>query len=125
VENPEIARPESVAGLEEFFVRLAGEPVARVPRIVATSYPNPFNPATEMRVSLPSELTDGGDRVKVRIYAVNGALVRDLYDGQAAGDFVVRWDGTDNRGSRVASATYYAAVTAGDAKETVKLVLLK
>ncbi len=125
IENPELMRPESVAGLESFFVRVASEPVSRAPRIVATSYPNPFNPVTEVRVSLPSEVVERSDRVVVRVYSVTGALVRDLYDGRATGDFAVRWDGTDNRGSRVASATYYAAVIAGGAKETVKLVLLK
>ena len=126
VENTELARPESVSGLESFFVRVASEPVAsRAPRIVATSYPNPFNPDTEVRISLPAELSGGSERVSVRVYSVTGALVRDLYDGRATGDFAVRWDGTDNRGSRVASATYYAAVIAGGSKETVKLVLLK
>ena len=70
VENPEITRPESVGGLESFFVRVASEPGERTPRIVATSYPNPFNPATEVRVSLSSELMDGGERVVVRVYSV-------------------------------------------------------
>lgn len=126
IENPELARPESVGGLESFFVRVASEAiVSRTPRIVATSYPNPFNPTTEVRVSLPDELTEGNARVSVRVYSVTGALVRDLYDGRATGDFVVRWDGTDNDGAPVASANYYAAVIAGASKETVKLVLLK
>lgn len=126
IENTELPRPESVSGLESFFVRMASEPLAsRAPRIVATSYPNPFNPDTEVRVSLPVEMTGASDRVSVRVYSVTGALVRDLYDGRATGDFAVRWDGTDNRGNRVASATYYAAVIAGSSKETVRLVLLK
>jgi len=124
IENPELASPESVGGLESFFVRVASEPVAlRTPRIVATSYPNPFNPETEVRVSLPG--VGKGERVSVRVYSVTGALVRDLYEGGATGDFAVRWDGTDNRGNRVASAMYYATVVAGGSKETVKLVLLK
>lgn len=126
IENPELASPESVSGLESFYVRVAGEPLAaRTPRIVATSYPNPFNPETEVRVSLPDEFAGTNDRVSVRVYAVTGALVRDLYDGRASGDFAVRWDGTDNRGNRVASAMYYATVIAGGSRETVKLVLLK
>jgi len=126
VENTELTRPEAVNGLENFYVHVAGEPVvARGPRIIATSFPNPFNPDTEVRVSLPDGLTGGSERVSVRVYSVTGALVRDLYDGLATGDFAVRWDGTDNRGNRVASATYYAAVVAGGTKETVKLVLLK
>ena len=125
VENTEIARPEEVAGLKSFFLRVAAEPLAARDRIVATSYPNPFNPETEVRVSLPEPLAQAGGRVSVRVYSVTGALVRELYDGRANGDFVVRWDGKDNRGNRVASATYYAAIVAGDKKETLKLVLLK
>jgi flagellar hook assembly protein FlgD len=76
-------------------------------------------------VSLADELAAGNDRVSVRVYSVTGALVRDLYQGRATGDFVVQWDGSDDRGNRVASTTYYAVVTAGGAKETLKLVLLK
>ena len=125
IENTEIARPEDVAGLKRFFIRVAGEPLAARDRIVATSYPNPFNPETEIRVSLPEALSQNAGRVSVRLYSVTGALVRELYDGRASGDFVVRWDGKDNRGNRVASATYYAAIIAGDKKETLKLVLLK
>jgi hypothetical protein len=126
IENPELASPESVGGLESFFVRVAGEPIAlRAPRIVATSYPNPFNPETEVRVSLPGEFVGKNERVSVRVYSVTGALVRDLYEGGATGDFAVRWDGTDNRGNSVASAIYYATVVAGGSRETVKLVLLK
>jgi hypothetical protein len=126
IENPELASPESVGGLESFFVRVAAEPIAlRAPRIVATSYPNPFNPETEVRVSLPGEFMGKNERVSVRVYSVTGALVRDLYEGGATGDFAVRWDGTDNRGNSVASAMYYATVVAGGSKETVKLVLLK
>ncbi len=126
VENVEIAMPEAVAGLESFFIRVARTSVvSRTPVIAASSYPNPFNPDTEIRVSMPMELADGNAPVAVRIYSVTGALVKDLYAGRAAGDFVVRWDGTDRAGNVVASATYYAAVQVGDARETVRLLLLK
>ncbi|HEX5132074.1 MAG TPA: FlgD immunoglobulin-like domain containing protein [Candidatus Krumholzibacteria bacterium] len=125
VENIEVASPGSVSGLENFFVRVARGTAERGPAIAATSYPNPFNPDTEIRVTMPSELADMAEPVSVKIYAVNGALVRDLYAGRASGDFVVRWDGTDRAGNPVASSTYYAAVQVGDARETVKLLLLK
>jgi hypothetical protein len=125
VENPELANPETVAGLESFFVRVARDTFTDAPRIVATSHPNPFNPQTEIRVSMPADLAARGPRVRVRVYSVTGALVRDLYDGPVTGDFAARWDGTDNRGTRVASATYYAAIEAGGSRETIKLVLLE
>jgi hypothetical protein len=126
VENVEIALPEAVPGLESFLVRVARTTTAaRGPAIAATSYPNPFNPDTEIRVTMPTELVDYNAPVAVRIYSVTGALVKDLYSGRASGDFVVRWDGTDRNGRSVASATYFAAVQVGDARETVRLLLLK
>lgn len=126
VENVEIALPETVGGLESFFARVASSTVAsRKPVIAATSYPNPFNPDTEIRVGVPADLVAENATVAVRIYSVSGALVKDLYAGRASGDFVVRWDGTDRAGNAVASATYYAAVQVGEARETVRLLLLK
>lgn len=126
IENVEIALPENVPGLEHFLVAVAREATtSRRPVIAATSYPNPFNPNTEIRVTVPYELADRNDAVAVRIYSVSGALVKDLYSGRASGDFVVRWDGTDRTGNAVASAMYYAAVQVGEARETVRLLLLK
>jgi flagellar hook assembly protein FlgD len=63
--------------------------------------------------------------VSVRVYSVTGALVRELYDGVAAGDFAVRWDGRDNRGAQVASGTYYAQIRTEAERQTLKLVMLK
>jgi len=37
----------------------------------------------------------------------------------------VRWDGTDMRGTQVASGTYYAQIRTGAQKQTLKLVMLK
>jgi hypothetical protein len=125
IENPELASPEGVPGLADFYFRVGGAAVAAAPALVATSHPNPFNPSTEIRVSMPSDLVDRGTPVTVRVYSVKGERIKDLYSGRAPGDFVVSWDGTDRAGNPVASATYYAAVQAGDRKETVKLVLLK
>jgi hypothetical protein len=124
VENTEITPPNSVPGLASFFARAAAAP-ARETRIAATSYPNPFNPETEIRISIPAELSERGERASVRVYAVTGALVRTLHEGSASGDMVVRWDGRDGAGNRVASATYYAAIQVGDERQTIKLVLLK
>jgi hypothetical protein len=41
------------------------------------------------------------------------------------GDLDLVWDGTDRRGSAVASANYFALVRAGDTRRTLKLMLLK
>lgn len=124
VENPELGSPEFVRGLESFYVRVA-QRVTRDARVIASSYPNPFNPETEIRIALPAEYSDRAVPVSVRVYSVTGALVRDLHSGSASGDFVVSWDGRDGSGNRVASATYYASIQVGEVRETLKLVLLK
>jgi FlgD Ig-like domain len=123
VENTTIREPGSVPGLSDFYVRAAQNAELRQ-RITATSSPNPFNPETEIRVALAPDAS-GIDPVSVRVYSVTGALVRDLYDGVATGDFSVRWDGTDTRGTQVASGTYYAQIRTGAQKQTLKLVMLK
>jgi len=126
LENPELISPNAVGGLEAFYERVA-RPTRDFGKraVIATSYPNPFNPETEIRIAMPVELVDRGAPVSIRVYAVTGALVRDLHSGSASGDFVVRWDGRDESGNRVASNTYYAAIQVGDERETLKLVLLK
>lgn len=121
VENTDIAEPATVAGLEDFYLR-AADNTERRPRIAATSSPNPFNPETEIRVVVG---TSGSSNVSVRVYSVTGALVRDLFEGAGTGDFSVRWDGRDNRGTQVSSGTYYAQIRMGVDRETLKLVMLK
>ena len=123
VENTEIAEPGSIAGLPAFYERVARNDSRQT--IAATSSPNPFNPETEIRVTLPVDFSVAGDPVSVRVYSVTGALVRELYDGTATGDFAVRWDGSDRRGAHVASGTYYAQIRVGGDSRTLKLVMLK
>jgi hypothetical protein len=126
VENPGLESPLTVSGLEVFVERIGGTPVALYPKVAASSYPNPFNPETEIRIVLPDELADAHERVTVRIYDVRGALVRELYSDVPFGSSLyVRWDGRDQSGSQVASSNYFAMIEAGGARTTLKLVLLK
>ena len=126
IENPDLASPRVVGGLDEFFRGLGADPVATRGPIIATSYPNPFNPETEIRFTVPADVWVRGDDVSVRIYDVTGALVRDVYSGAAVDDEVrVVWDGRDGRGNAVASAHYFAQIRAGESSTTLKLVMLK
>jgi hypothetical protein len=126
VENAELPPPETVAGLEGFFLRLTSKP-AGLPVIVSfTNYPNPFNPQTELNVRLSEEFLATGDRVSLRIYDVTGALVRELFGDRPNGTEVrVVWDGRDRNGRQVASATYFGVVDAGNARMTTKLLMIK
>lgn len=125
VENHEITPPESVPGLQAFLEGLGGAIAMRTPQIVATSSPNPFNPTTSIKVTLPGGIGSGGS-VDVSVYDVRGRLVRQLYVGASpASELLLRWDATDQGGSPVASGNYYARIRAGDTQTTLKLVLLK
>jgi hypothetical protein len=126
VENPELPSPVTVAGLKDFFLGLTTRTVSAPAIVSLGSYPNPFNPQTEIRVALsPDFLAATGD-IRVRIYDVRGALVRELFSGRPQGtDIRIRWDGRDQEGRQVASSTYFGVVEAGSARMSIKLLMIK
>jgi len=88
---------------------------------LAQNRPNPFNPATEIRFSLPLDMP-----ASLRIYDLRGRLVRTLFDGpQQAGPKRITWDGRDHGGARVASGSYVYRLEAGDDVLQKKMLLLK
>ena len=83
--------------------------------------PNPFNPTTILRFSLPA-----GGHAELKLYDVQGRLVRTLIEGhRPAGDGEARWDGRDQSGRRVSSGAYYARLTAGGQTSVKAMVLVK
>ena len=92
------------------------------PLFLEQNIPNPFNPRTSILYRVRD---DGG--ATLRIYAMNGSLVRTLADGgQRAGVFNrVEWDGTDDSGQRVASGVYFYRLESAGEVLTRKMVLLK
>ena len=99
-----------------------------VPRETALlpNYPNPFNPETW----IPYQLATPAD-VTLRIYAVDGRLIRRLALGYLpAGRYQNRsraayWDGKNELGERVASGVYFYTLTAGEFTATRKLLISK
>ena len=80
------------------------------------NHPNPFNPVTTIRYSLPQS----GD-VSLIIYNLLGEEIVRLIDGeQSAGYHTVTWDA-----SKMASGVYLYRLQAGDFVRTRKMVLLK
>lgn len=85
------------------------------------NYPNPFNPHTTLRFTLGAAAV-----ASLRVYDVSGRLVRTLVSRPlAAGPHVLTWDGTDDRGGRVASGVYFYRLTAGARTATRKMILLR
>lgn len=86
------------------------------------NYPNPFNAGT----TISFNVADDGGQVTLAIFNVQGQLVKTLVDRHlAAGPHEITWDGTDTRGSAVASGVYLYRLTAGEYIETKKMSLIK
>ena len=89
--------------------------------ITAESYPNPFNPETQIAYTLGVS-----ERVQIRIYNITGQLIRTFDQGyQPAGSYVVLWDGRNENGDMTASGVYLYRIEAGSYHMTNRMVLLK
>jgi len=96
-----------------------GTPVSRV--LSLSAYPNPFNPATTLRYTLPTSA-----RVRISVYDARGAHVTTILDEErTAGAYTARWDGRDSGGSPAGSGVYFARIEAGAETRSYKLVLVK
>jgi len=83
------------------------------------SEPNPFRGTTAIHFGLA-----GDGAVALRVFDVNGGLVRTLYQGRMpAGEHTLRWYGTDQAGQPVPAGVYFYRLEA-DARTTTKKLLL-
>jgi flagellar hook assembly protein FlgD len=88
---------------------------------LSQNHPNPFNPSTTFSFDMKVK-----SRVTLKIYSVTGALVRTLVDEvKPAGSYKVTWDGTGERGSKVASGVYFYRMDTKEFTSTKKMVLLR
>jgi flagellar hook assembly protein FlgD len=105
----------------EFLSPVATVRVKGLDASLAQNSPNPFNPSTTIRFTVPEK-----GRVALNVYDANGRLVRSLVDDvRDAGSHDVTWDGRDNSGASVGSGVYFYRLTAGKFRESKKMVLLK
>ena len=101
--------------------------VASTPGAVAVSEtrllgatPAPFSSETAIGYSLAVE-----SDVELAVFGVDGRRVRTLERGRRpVGVHLVRWDGTDDRGSALAAGMYYTRLTVGSRRFTRALVRL-
>ncbi len=99
----------------------ADEKLPKVYKLTGNS-PNPFNPVTTIRYEVPAP----GGHVHVRVYNVQGQLVRELVNEVVApGYHDVVWNGVNERGSEVASGVYFLQMTAPSFQAARKMVMLK
>ncbi len=80
------------------------------------AYPNPFNPVTTLRFSLPSEV-----KVILEIYDINSRLVKEMQRYiMEVGYHSVAWNAQST-----ASGIYFVKLHAGEFLKTQKLMLVK
>jgi probable HAF family extracellular repeat protein len=82
--------------------------------------PNPFNPQTTIRLSLPV-----ASAYTLSIYDIAGRLIRTYAGSAGATTVAITWDGTDETGNHVSSGLYFYTARAGSFAETKRMVLLK
>jgi flagellar hook assembly protein FlgD len=72
-------------------------------------------------VELPAQA-----RVKLSIYDLRGRHLRDLFDGNLeAGVTPIEFDGTDSRGRRLSSGSYFAVLETGEFRATRRVTLVQ
>ncbi len=89
------------------------------------NYPNPFNPTTTIRYSLPASAD-----ISLNIYNLKGEKVCSLINQhQSSGTFEISWDGRNENNVHVASGIYIYKMEVNNGKEissqSRKMLLLK
>ncbi|MCE5273128.1 T9SS type A sorting domain-containing protein [bacterium] len=92
---------------------------------LAQNYPNPFNPSTTISYDIPDSKVEGVG-VELKVYNLRGQLIRSLVNEvKQPGQYVIQWNGRDEKGDMVSSGVYFYRIKAGDFTTTRKMVLLK
>lgn len=92
--------------------------------LVAQNYPNPFNPSTIISFTIPEAMAN--QNVSLKIYSINGELIKTFFEKDLpSGNYVTRWDGTNESASAVPSGIYLYKLTAGSSFVTGKMSLVK
>ena len=101
---------------ETFVLRKSTSPQTPTEFVLHPAYPNPFNPVTTIRFSVP-ELSE----VNVSIYDMRGRLVETLVDKKLSpGNHSVQWNAMDQ-----SSSMYFIRLARNGKSEILKVVLIK
>ena len=85
------------------------------------NFPNPFNPTTIIRYSIPKSAN-----VKMTIYDLMGReIAQPINAFQIIGDRFIKWNGTNRNGEPVSAGVYLYNIQSDDFVSTKKMVLLK
>jgi len=86
-----------------------------------SAFPNPFNPATNLRYSMK----EAGD-VLIQVFNVKGQLLQSFKQSHnLPGYYQLSWDGRDLNGQVVGTGVYFYRMSSGNYNATKKMVLAK
>lgn len=71
-------------------------------KMLMKCYPNPFTEQVTIEIK-----TSGIKDLDVKIYDLNGRIIRNLYSGEGLSGKLLIWDGKNDQGNKVASGSYY------------------
>lgn len=95
--------------------------VARAPFELGQNSPNPFNPVTTIKFTVPEDC-----RTRLVVYDVSGRRVRTLVDEDLRANFYkVQWNGRNEQGRQVASGVYFYRLQAGRHVQSKKMLLMR
>jgi len=112
------ADPDVVVSICISWLDAPSDPTETLPKDVAlnSAFPNPFNSATTISFSLPIRET-----VRMAIYNQSGRLIENLIDGAVpSGEHRLSWNAESNP-----AGVYFCMLEAGQARKSVKLMVVK
>lgn len=83
---------------------------------LSQNFPNPFNPETSIRYSIPEQ-----SHVTIKVFDILGREVTTLVDGEKnVGNYEVKFNS-----KKISSGIYFYRIQAGDFLSTKKMIVLK
>jgi hypothetical protein len=84
-------------------------------------YPNPFNPVTHIRFTLPAAM-----KIDLEIFNILGEKVKTLYSGKlTAGIHEIPWNGRDHTNQPVGSGLYFVRLRSVNEQIVRKIILIR
>jgi len=95
--------------------------------ILRIEWNNPFNPEASNLLDRYTEIyyKVRGKGATIRIYSINGELVRTWAEDEIEGKDTIEWDGRNDKGKIVGSGVYLVNLKVGESSKTVKVIVLK
>ncbi|MBL7024478.1 MAG: T9SS type A sorting domain-containing protein [Candidatus Marinimicrobia bacterium] len=103
------------------LVGIDEKPLAVPADFLLSIFPNPFNPMTHIRYSLPEN-----GNIRLVVYDLLGREVIELVnDHRSVGNYETTWYGLDRHGRQMSTGVYFARLEAGRHVDVIKMLFLK